>query len=144
MNFQKLSIIICSTFLLNACSKDEIGDKISYEIIEENSLSYSEEDKILKNFKEFESENEWMNFLPEIERVNPNQAENLRNINFDFTSNNLIIVIGEFFNYCCSKITINRVYKSGEKIVVDFKESGPGSATALSQAYLILKIQKEE
>lgn len=90
----------------------------------------------------FESETEWLSFIPEIERVNPHQAENLRNLNFNFTSNNLVIVIGEFFNYCCSEIKINQVYKKGGKIIVDIEESGPGSATALSQAYLILKISK--
>lgn len=144
MNFQKLTIIICSIFLLIGCSKDEIRDEISYEIIEENSLSYPEENKIPKNFLVFKSDNEWLNFIPEIERVNPKRAENLRNLNIDFTNYNLIIVIGEFFNYCCSEITINRVYKKGKKIIVDFEESGPGSATELSQAFLILKIRKED
>ncbi|TVZ27338.1 hypothetical protein JM83_2374 [Gillisia sp. Hel_I_86] len=141
---KKLMIIICSIFLFLGCSKNEIGNEISFEIIEESTLSYSDENKIPKQFKVFENENEWNGFILEIERVNPMQAENLRNPTFDFSNNNLIIVIGEFYNYCCSKITINRIYKSDGKIIVNFKESGAGPATALSQAYLLLKIPKGE
>ena len=144
MNIQKLTIIICSIFLFSSCSKEEIKNEISYEIIEEYTLSYSEEEKIEKQFIIFESENEWLDFITHIERINPYRAENLKNINFDFSNSSLIIVIGEFFNYCCSTINIKSVYKIDERIIVDFEESGPGEATALSQAYLILKIQKEK
>ena len=144
MNIQKLTIILCSIFLFSSCSKEEIKNEISYEIIEENTLSYSEEEKIEKQFIVFESEDEWLDFIPQIERINPYRAEILKNINFDFSNSNLIIVIGEFFNYCCSTISIKSVYKIDERIIVDFEESGPGEATALSQAYLILKIQKEK
>ena len=144
MNIQKLTIILCSIFLFSSCSKDEIKDEISYEIIQENTLSYSDEEKIERQFIVFESENEWLDFIPQIERVNPYRAENLKNINFDFSNSNLIIVIGEFFNYCCSTINIKSVYKIDERIIVDFEETGPGEATALSQAYLILKTQKEK
>ena len=143
MNIPKLTIIFCSLFLFNSCSKDEIINDISYEVIEEGHLSYYEENTIPKQFKVFENENEWLDFLPQIDRVNPHSAENLRNINIDFTNNNLIIVIGEFFNYCCSEISIKRIYKKNKEIIVDFGESGPGGYTALSQAYLILKIKKE-
>ncbi|SHJ68228.1 hypothetical protein SAMN04487911_13041 [Arenibacter nanhaiticus] len=142
MPSKNIIAFLCSIFLLISCSKKEIDNQISYEIIDQSTLSYSDENKIPKQFKVFESENEWMDFLPVIERVNPDQAESLRNLKFDFTSNNLIFVIGEFYNYCCSEITIDKVYENDGKIMVDFKESGPGSATALSQAYLILKSQK--
>ena len=144
MNIQKLKIILCSIFLFCSCSKDEIKDEISYEKIEENTLSYSDEDKIEKQFIVFESENEWLDFIPQIERVNPYRAENFRNIDIDFSNYDLIIVIGEFFNYCCSKINIKSVHRIDNKTIVDFEETGPGEATALSQAYLILKIKKEK
>jgi len=137
-------MILGSMFLFINCSKEEIGDRISYEIIHENSLSYSEENKIPKQYKVFKNENEWNIFIPEIERVNPNQAEILKNLNFDFINNNLIIVIGEYYFYCCSEITINGVYNNREKVTVDFDESGPGELTAVSQAYLILKIKKDK
>ncbi|TVZ27909.1 hypothetical protein JM83_2987 [Gillisia sp. Hel_I_86] len=142
MDIKKMTIILCSIFLFNGCSKDENPDGISYEIIKKNSLSYSEDPKIEKQFIVFKTENEWLNFIPQIERVNPNQAESLKNLNFDFTNNDLIIVIGEFYNYCCSEISIKRIYEKDNDIVVDFEESGPRGFTALSQAYLILKIQK--
>ncbi|TXD92671.1 hypothetical protein [Gillisia hiemivivida] len=137
-------MIIGLMFLFINCSKEETRDRISYEIIHENSLSYSEENKIPKQFKVFENENEWNIFIPEIERVNPNQAEILKNLNFDFINNNLIIVIGEYFFYCCSEITIVGVYNNREKVTVDFYESGPGELTAVSQAILILKIKKDK
>ncbi|WP_155827858.1 hypothetical protein [Gillisia sp. JM1] len=137
-------MIIGLMFLFINCSKEETRDRISYEIIHENSLSYSEENKIPKQFKVFENENEWNIFIPEIERVNPNQAEILKNLNFDFINNNLIIVIGEYFFYCCSEITIVGVYNNREKVSVDFYESGPGELTAVSQAILILKIKKDK
>jgi len=139
---KNLILIICSILLFTGCSKEESTDQIAYEIIDESSLSYDEEDKIPKQFIVFENENDWNDFIPEIERVNPYQAEKLKNLNFDFTSNDLIIVIGKFFNYCCSEIKINKVYKKDGKTMVDFEESGPGMATALSQAYLILEVQK--
>ncbi|RKS42498.1 hypothetical protein BC962_3287 [Gillisia mitskevichiae] len=139
---KNLIFLVCSILLFIGCSKEETTDQIAYEIIDESTLSYDEENKIPKQFLVIENENDWNDFIPEIERVNPNQAEKLKNLNFDFTSNDLIIVIGEFFNYCCSKIKINKVYKKDGKTMVDFEESGPGMATALSQAYLILEVQK--
>ncbi len=144
MTFKNIIMIIGLMFLFINCSKEETRDRISYEIIHENSLSYSEENKIPKQFKVFENENEWNIFIPEIERVNPNQAEILKNLNFDFINNNLIIVIGEYFFYCCSEITIVGVYNNREKVSVDFYESGPGELTAVSQAILILKIKKDK
>jgi hypothetical protein len=144
MNFLKLPLVICTLILFKSCSKEEIKDEISYEIIDENSLSYSAEEKIQKQFKVFRSETDWLDFLPQIEEVNPNQAEHLKNINFDFSNNDLIIVIGEFFNNCCSQINIRQVYRDNGRIMVDFEETGPGIATALSQAYLILKIKKDK
>jgi hypothetical protein len=144
MTFKNIIMIIGLMFLFINCSKEETRDRISYEIIHENSLSYSEENKIPKQFKVFENENEWNIFIPEIERVNPNQAEILKNLNFDFINNNLIIVIGEYFFYCCSEITIVGVYNNREKVTVDFYESGPGELTAVSQAILVLKIKKEK
>ncbi|CAM4282642.1 hypothetical protein GIHI108528_13375 [Gillisia hiemivivida] len=144
MTFKNIIMIIGLMFLFINCSKEETRDRISYEIIHENSLSYSEENKIPKQFKVFENENEWNIFIPEIERVNPNQAEILKNLNFDFINNNLIIVIGEYFFYCCSEITIVGVYNNREKVTVDFYESGPGELTAVSQAILILKIKKDK
>ncbi len=139
---KNLILLVYSILILIGCSKEETTDQITYEIIEESTLSYDQEDKISKQFIVFENENDWNDFIPEIERVNSNQAEKLKNLNFDFTSNDLIIVIGEFFNYCCSEIKINKVYKKDGKTMIDFEESGPGMATALSQAYLILEVQK--
>jgi len=143
MNYKNLIKIICAIFLFISCSKEENGNRISYEIIQDSFFSYSEEEKILEQFKVFRNENEWNNFILEIDRINSTQTENLKNLVFDFTNNNLIIVIGEFYNYCCSEITINGVYENSKKITVDFDESGPGELTALSQAYLILKIKKD-
>ncbi|QYA26136.1 hypothetical protein G3I01_11630 [Gramella sp. MT6] len=143
MKIQNMMIILFSIFLLSSCSKDEVREGIPYEIIKDDHLSYSEEEKIQKQFKVFENENQWLDFIPEIERVNPHRAENLKNLNFDFTNNHLIIVIGEFFNYCCSQISINLIYRNGNQIIVDFEESGPRELTALSQAYLLIQIQKE-
>ncbi len=143
MTIQKLTIIICSISLLNGCSNDDDAiEEISYEIIEERSLSYSDEAQIEKQYIVFESENEWLNFIPIIESVNPYQAEDLKNMDFNFTSEDLIIVIGEFFNSCCTQITINRVYRKNKNVIVDFEESKPGMLGALSQAYVVLKIPK--
>lgn len=139
---KNLILIVCLISLFLGCSKEEINDQISYNIIDESSLSYDEEIKIQKQFIAFENENDWNEFIPEIERVNPNQAEKLRNLNFDFINNDLIIVIGEFFNYCCSEIKIDSVYRKDGKTMVDFEESRSGMAAAVSQAYLILAVPK--
>ena len=146
MTYKNSLIIICSIFLFIGCSKEENDNIISYEIILESMLSYSDQNQVLKQFKIFESEDEWNNFIPESERVNPRNAENLRNLDYDFSNHNLIIVIGRFHNYCCTKIHINRVYKKEDKVIVDFEESGPGNVAgaALSQSYLLVKIKKEE
>ncbi len=139
----KLITIICSIFLFISCSKEDNGNQISYEIIQDAFFSYPEDEKIPNRFKVIHNENEWNNFILEIDRINSTQTKNLKNLVFDFTNDDLIIVIGKFYNNCCSKITINGVYKNNDKITVDFNESGPGEATALSQAYLILKIKKD-
>ena len=146
MKTKNIIAVVGSIFLFINCSKEEVGNEIAYDIILENSLSYSDDNQIPKQFKVFENDDDWNNFIPEIERVNPTRAEALKNLNFDFSNHNLIFVIGEFHNYCCTKIVINRVYKLDNLINVDFEESGPGNVAgaALSQSYLILKIQKDK
>lgn len=143
MTFKNIITIVGSIFLFISCNKEDIGDKISYEIIYDSYLSYSEESKIPKQFKVFKNENEWNNFILEIERLNPYGAEILKNLNFGFLDNNLIIVIGDYYLTCCSEVTINDIYSNHGKITVNFDESGPGELNAVSQAFLILKVKKD-
>lgn len=146
MSALKLASLLFFIFLFSGCSSDDaevVIDNLSYEIIFESQLSYSRGEKIPKQYKVFTDREDWLDFIPTIEEVNPDRAENLENIDFDFTNANLIIVIGEFYNSCCTKITINQVYKRSDNIIVDFEESEPGVAAALSQTYLLLKTQKQ-
>jgi hypothetical protein len=129
--------------LWTGCSKEDLGNPIAYEMILESHLSYVEEEIIPEQYLVFKNESDWNNFIPEIGQANPYTAENLKTLNFDFNQNNLIIIIGKYYNYCCSKIRINGVYKGNDAIFVKYKESGPGELTAVSQAYTILKISKE-
>lgn len=141
MNIHKIVVIFFSILLIG-CSKEEIDKRVSYQIIEEGNLSYTEE-IIPKQFVVFENEKDWMEFLPQIEERNPSQAENLENLDFDFNNNSLILIIGEFYNNCCSSITINKVYRDENNLKVEFQETGPGLATALSQAFLVLRVPTE-
>ena len=59
--------------------KKIVGNEIAYDIILKNSLSYSDDNQIPKQFKVFENDDDWNNFIPEIERVNPTRAEALKN-----------------------------------------------------------------
>ena len=146
MSALKLTSLLFFIFLFSGCSNDDaevVIENLSYEIIFESQLSYSRGEKIPKQYKVFTDREDWLDFIPTIEEVNPDRAENLENIDFDFTNANLIIVIGEFYNSCCTKITINQVYKRSDNIIVDFEESEPGVAAALSQTYLLIKTQKQ-
>ena len=142
MHLKNLSIYIILMTLWTGCTKEGPGDPIAYEVILENHLSYSEEEIIPEQHLIFRNGSDWNNFLPEIERANPYQAEHLKNLNFDFNESSLIIIIGEYYHSCCSEITVNGIYKENEDLVVKYKESGPGIATAISQAYTLLKIPK--
>jgi hypothetical protein len=145
MYLKKLGIYIILMILLwTGCTKEDLGNSIAYEVILENHLSYAEVEIIPKQYLVFKNESDWNNFIPEIERVNPYHAEHLKSLNFDLNKNNLIIIIKKYYNNCCSKISIYGVYKGNEDAVVKYKESGPGMATAISQAYTLLKISKEE
>ncbi len=130
--------------LATGCSKEDLGDPINYEVILENHLSYVDEDIIQEQYLIFKNESDWNNFIPVIEQVNPSRAEQLSNLDFDFNEDNLILIIGKYYNSCCSKINISGVYLQDEGVVVKYKESGPGAATAISQAYTLLKISKED
>ena len=141
MNIHKIVVIFFSILLIG-CSKEDEDNNVSYQIIEEGNLSYTEE-IIPKQFVVFENENDWMEFLPQIEERNPSQAENLENLDFDFNNNSLILIIGEFYNNCCSSIIIKKVYRVENNLKVEFQETGPGLATALSQAFLVLRVSKE-
>ena len=124
------------------CSKEDLGVPINYEVVLENHLSYDSEEIIPEQTLVFNNEIDLNNFLPVIERVNPYRADKLKNLDFDFSQNNLILIIGKHYTYCCSKININGVYKENKGVVVKYKETGPGVATAISQAYTVLKISK--
>lgn len=144
MDYKNLGICIFLMTLGAGCAKEDVSNPISYEVIVESQLSYSDAEKIPKQYLVFENEAAWNDFIPEIERVNPSHGEGLRNLDFDFSNNNLIIIIGKHYNYCCSTISVHGVFKQNEDIVVQFTESGTGGYTALSQAYMLLKISKEE
>lgn len=139
----KLPILFCLVLILNACSKEETKTEIPYTILYEGDFSYSEEEKIQKQFRVFDSEKEWLEFLQQIEIFNPDRAEILENQDYDFESDNLVIIIGEFYNYCCSEIYIHGVYRTNGEIYVEFDETGPTVLTALSQAFVLLKIDKK-
>lgn len=128
---------------LTGCTKEDLGNPIAYEVILENHLSYSEQAIIPEQYLVFKNETDWNNFIPEIELVNPNLDEHFKSLNFDFIENNLVIIIGKYYNTCCSKISVNGVYNGIEDVVVKYKESGPGELNAVSQAYTLLKISKE-
>ena len=143
----KPKIVILFGILLSfsiGCSKEDLGKQINYEVILENHLSYESEETIPEQTLVFKNESDWNNFLPVIEQVNPSHADNLKNFGFDFGQNDLILIIGKHYNYCCSKINVNGIYKENEGVVVKYKESGPGGFTALSQAYTLLKISKKD
>lgn len=139
----KLPILFCLVLILNACSKEETKTEIPYTVLYEGDFSYSEEEKIQKQFRVFDSEDEWLEFLQQIEIFNPDRAEILENQDYDFESDNLVIIIGEFYNYCCSEIYIHGVYQTNGEIYVEFYETGPTVLTALSQAFMLLKIDKK-
>ncbi len=143
----KLKIVFLLSIFLSlsiSCSKEDWGDPINYEVILENHLSYDSEETIPEQTLVFKNESDLNNFLPVIEQVNPYRADSLKNLDFDFSQNDLILIIGKYYTYCCSKININGVYKENNGVVVKYKESGPGEATAVSQAYTVLKISKED
>ena len=142
MDLKKISFCVFLITLFTGCSQEDLSDPITYEVILEGHLSYSDRAVIPEQYLFFKNENDWNNFLPQIERVNPFTAENLENLNFDFNENNLIIIIGKYYNTCCSMINVNGVYKRNENIVVKYKESGIGELQAVSQAYILLKISK--
>ena len=143
MKYRSLLILISILFLSISCDNDGLNEQISFEILEEGNMSYSDMNKISKQYLIFENNNEWLEFIPEIEKVHSSTAERLNDLNFDFDKYDLGIVIGEFYNYCCSEITIKKVYTENNEIKIDFTESGPGGAAALSQAYIILLIEKD-
>lgn len=143
MYLKKFGFYIFLITLLTGCTKEDLGNPIAYEVILENHLSYAEQAIIPEQYLVFKNETDWNNFIPEIEQVNPNQADNLKKLNFDFNENNLLIIIGKYYNTCCSKISVNGVYKGNEDVVVKYKEGGPGELNAVSQAYTLLKISKE-
>ncbi|MCL6217905.1 hypothetical protein [Zunongwangia pacifica] len=145
MSIDKLVPILFLILLFTSCATDDaevVIENLSYDVFFENQLSYSEGEKIPKQYQLFTNREDWLAFIPTIERVNPDRAENLRNIEFDFANNNLIIVIGQFFNSCCTKISISRIYKRNDNLIVEFEESEPGMLAALSQTYLLLKTPK--
>lgn len=144
MSYKNLGVFIFLMTLFSGCTKEGLKDSIPYEVILENQFSYWEEEKIPEQYLVFESETAWNDFIPEIERFDPSRGELLRNLEFDFSNNNLIIIIGKYFNYCCSKITVNGIYQDNDGIVVRYKESGPGGATMVSQAYTLLRISKQD
>ena len=143
MQYLKIPLFFCLFLILNACSKEETKAEIPFEILYEGDFSYTEEERIQKQFRVFKSEEEWLGFLEQIENFNPGRAEILENQNYDFESDNLVIIIGEFYNYCCSKIIIHGLYRKNGEIQVDFDETGPTVLTALSQAFVLLKIDKK-
>ena len=130
--------------LFTGCTKEELGDPIPYEIIFEGQTSYAEQAIIPEQYLLIKNETDWDNFIPEIERVDTYLAEDLRNLNFDFIENYLIVIIGKYYNYCCSEINVNGVFKENKNIVVKYSESGPGGFTAISQAYTLLTISKAD
>ena len=145
MTAYKFSPLLLLLFLFLGCSNDDaevVIENLSYEVFFENHLSYSEQEKIPKQYQVFKNQKDWLKFIPTIEKVNPDRAKYLKKIEFDFGNDNLVIVIGENFSYCCSQITINQFYRRNNKIIADFEESGPGLAAAFSQAYLLLKTPK--
>lgn len=144
MNLKNLLLYVILLALGTGCSKEDLGEPIDYEVVLENHFSYANEEIIPEQTLVFENESDWDNFLPLIERVNPFRADNLKNLDFNFSENNLILIIGKYYNYCCSKINIDGVYKENKRVVVKYKESGPGEATAISQAYTFLKISRED
>ena len=145
LNFKTLfSGIFLMTLLLGCSKEEEPGDSLAYEIILENSLSYYGEEEIPEQYIVFENQEDFNDFIPVIAAVHPEQAEDLRDLDVDFSKNNLIIIIGKYYLYCCSSIRVEGVYKTDEKILVKYEESGPGAATAISQAYVLLKVLKAE
>ena len=117
------NLFVCLFLLIlgSGCTKEEPNNSILYEVILENYLSYSEEEKIPEQYLVFKNETDWNNFIPEIERVNPSQAEHFKVLDFDFDKNNLIIIIGKYYNYCCSRISVHGIYnKNGIAVVLLF------------------------
>lgn len=137
-----LTCISLMTLLLGCSKEEELGNSLPYEMILENSLSYSEVEQISEQYVVFENQNDFNDFIPVIGAVHPEQAEDLRDLDVDFNKDNLIIIIGKYYLYCCSIISVEGVYNKNENIVVKYEESGPGEAAAISQAYILLKLSK--
>lgn len=143
MYLKNLGIYFILLTLWTGCTKEDPGNPIDYQLILESHLSYAEEEIIPPQYLIFKNELDWNNFIPVIERVDPYRAEYLSSLSIDFNEDISIIIIGKYHNTCCSKISVNGVYKDNGNVVVKYKESAPGELTAVSQAFTLLKISKE-
>ena len=142
MKFQDLGIYLLLFILLTGCSTEASRDSLPYQIITEGHLSYSAEEKIPEQTRVFTHPDELEAFLEGIENVNPHRAQYLRELQINFSRDKLVIIIGEFFNYCCSSIIVKGIYEEGNKVLVEYTETDSGEAAALSQAYMVITVPK--
>lgn len=142
MILKRFSILITILITSISCSNDSTENNIVFEIMESGSLSYSEEDKIARQFIVIKDQDEWLKLIDKIEAINPGFKNNLANKEYDFSSKRIVFIIGQYQYYCCSEISVNSVFEKQGEIMVDFEESKAGMATAISQAYQIISISK--
>ena len=142
MNCKILSILLL--ILLASCNnnEEETFNEVSFKTIYKGHMSYSNANPISKQYQVFEKRESWINFIGVIENLHPSTADALKNISFDFDTNNLGIVVGQFYSYCCSEIEILKIYTENNSTKIDFTETEPGMAAALSQAFVIVEISK--
>lgn len=136
--------MICGLLLslFTGCTTEVSNDSLSYDIIAEGHLSYPAEEKIPEQIQILNNPTELEAFLEVIENVNPDRAQYLRELEINFSRDKLVIIIGEFFNYCCSSIIVKGIYEEGNEVLVEYTETGPGEAAALSQAYMVITVPK--
>lgn len=128
--------------LLLGCSKDGMQNAIPYEVIHETHLSYADSEILPNQYDLVTSKSEWNDFLDQIARVSPSRAAVLEDLETDFQNHDLIVIIGKYFNYCCSELIVEGVFQAADHVMVQYKESDPGMAAAVSQALTLLKIPK--
>ncbi|MDT0642218.1 hypothetical protein RM553_05165 [Zunongwangia sp. F363] len=147
MKFKKIVIALIITTLLYGCNNDNpvsMEDRIiPYTIIQKGHFSVNEDESINETYLDYENRSGWSVLVDQMERVNFEQSEEFRKLNFDFENKILIIVISETENFCCSEIKINNVYRDEDRIYVKFEVGAPGTEPIRSQSYVLLEVSKD-
>jgi len=141
-NILKFLILL---FVFTGCSKEETqGDLISYKVLKEDLLSYHQEQKLPSQELFLEGEQEWREFLGTLAEYDSSRALKLEEIEINFDTTSLIVIVEEFQVDCCNSIEVSGIYERKDKVIVVYHiKDHPGVGfAALSQAIKILEIPK--